>query len=257
MPTVTIRLITLFDRSRGFTLVELLVSIAIISLLIALLLPALRKAREAAKAIQCANQQRQIYAANLQYGQDFRAIPSSRSFETERTVPSLASSSHIFVTNPTNPTMYGSAFAVKNMQCGYLSKLDRRLFWCPSTPTLQPYTDRHWNADFDDPASLREWSLTLPYAVSYYGFKAANVAKTDEQYLSGGAIPLRKWDRMNRAMYLTETHYSYNLAHSSLDMTRHNTSANVLFVDGHVKSMQTSEISNLLQVQDARFVHGQ
>jgi prepilin-type N-terminal cleavage/methylation domain-containing protein/prepilin-type processing-associated H-X9-DG protein len=54
-------------RSRGFTLVEVLVVVAIIGLLVALLLPAVQSAREAARRVACQSNLRQIAMALHQY----------------------------------------------------------------------------------------------------------------------------------------------------------------------------------------------
>lgn len=57
-------------RGIGFTLVELLITIAIIAILCAILLPALAKARGKGKAIRCVSQLKQIGSASISYSVD-------------------------------------------------------------------------------------------------------------------------------------------------------------------------------------------
>jgi prepilin-type N-terminal cleavage/methylation domain-containing protein/prepilin-type processing-associated H-X9-DG protein len=62
--------------SRGFTLVELLVVIAIIGTLVALLLPAVQGAREAARKASCGNNMRQLALACTQFHDNVRNFPA-------------------------------------------------------------------------------------------------------------------------------------------------------------------------------------
>src|SRR5690606_14857847 len=71
-------------RISGFTLVELLVVIAIIGVLVALLLPAVQAAREAARRTTCQNNMKNTALAVLNYEGTFKTFPNGTNFDRAR-----------------------------------------------------------------------------------------------------------------------------------------------------------------------------
>src|SRR5437764_3490202 len=90
-------------RSKGFTLVELLVVIGIIALLISILLPSLNRARETANRVKCGSNLRQIGQALLLYSNENKQAFPRTYFDSANTTYSLATNLGNFASVTSDP----------------------------------------------------------------------------------------------------------------------------------------------------------
>ncbi len=143
---------------RGFTLVELLVVIAIIGILVALLLPAVQAAREAARRMQCANNLKQIGLAMHMHIDTRKSLPANGNYTwngaTVTTQNAWSATARILPYIEQENLFRGIDFSVGyNSQPGISSKRVAT-FMCPSEINDRGYgTDatfgnKHWPLNY-------------------------------------------------------------------------------------------------------------
>ena len=234
------------SASTLFTLIELLVVIAIIAILVAMLLPALNQAREKAKGIQCASNQKQVMLGHLSYADDNDGYVVFRS-------PSGGSSRN-WIQLLTNLNYPGSSYYKR--QQGYIGY---KVLLCPSAKypdsfsygrTLGMLYLEHPN---HVPSALYNNVFgPKPYIVddtTRRGFlvrhKVKNPSKlyvvADSVYLGSSAVNVG----------LGYWHFRTDSGASTLIHLLHSGRANIGMLDGHVESQSQNNIfGGLMQVQN-------
>jgi len=187
----------------GFTLIELLVVIAIIAVLVALLLPAVQQAREAARRTQCKNNLAQIALASINYEMAHGVLPPGCVNETGP-ITSVPAGNHLSWTYRLMPYLdQGSLFNMVNPAAGAYAQdpviTDARIstLLCPSDPgwpqgggpSLSSYAGCH--AGTETPIhDSNDGTFILNTAISYRGIPdgASNTIFHGEKTLTGADI---------------------------------------------------------------------
>jgi len=231
------------SKRKGFTLVELLVVIGIIALLIAILLPALNRAREQAKQVKCASNLRQMGEAMTMYINDWKYYPGAYANDGGNPFACWPSRLRLYL-GGVNDAFYcpsqelwsqwkaGQAGGATLADEGYGYKFGEQLLYATTVPFSYGYND--WGCSHTQPASpltMRglggdQWAASfngINYANGHRQLKASRVKAAAEMIAIADNHPKGVWD--------------YNL--DPTDPTEypgdvHHGGANVLWCDGHV-----------------------
>jgi prepilin-type N-terminal cleavage/methylation domain-containing protein/prepilin-type processing-associated H-X9-DG protein len=194
------------DR-RGFTLVELLVVIAVIAILASMLLPALGSAKAKAGGVRCQSNLRQCGLSTALYAQDHRGLV--------RLQTALEATNTWALTLATNQNLAGSVFL------------------CPTYPPTQM---TNWFMTFgvwlDPPAELIEGSLK-------------EFLQTERVSQPDNHPHLADTTSRGRFGITARQFFSFRKSEDFEIHGRHSSRANAWFLDGHVEPMGKRRVENL------------
>ncbi len=243
-------------RMADFTLIELLVVIAIIAILAAMLMPALSKAREAARASDCVSRHKQMVYGQQMYCNDndgYMVVRNARNFQDGKV-----------------RYAWTSILAA----CKYLPDTPK-LYNCPSIPSSPESSPGNGDychgygmlAQFSDlqdgyyinsiylVSQVKSWIGTEPgYDGTNYAIKTTNMraASRTPCSLDNFSKYVNSLDKDNWSSYLIDKGYQDN----TRAVTRHSERIALSFIDGHSALMTGGELAGALRgAQDVNYIN--
>ena len=230
-----------------FTLIELLITVAIIAILAGMLLPALSRARDKAMSMQCMNNVKQLTMGNLSYANDFG----------DATVPSgMIGGTRWFERREFTETYCG----IKLPHSGY-PRYWHRKHACPVSPAASMKFGVHpafeggksYALNHGTDVDLDQYNENFRFFVKLTKVKAPSTKLMFTEIVSGGLYSqyssyfFSKWSALENRQNSTEDVGYIAYRHGELNRS------SVSFLDGHVENASYKTVSADIGKNDLKY----